>query len=185
MKKVFVFITILILTSVSCSKIKTKYKYGEGGSNAEQFVLEQVPGLKDNIANIEVIETDSLLGDVGLIYCRSCLAHSKIDFQEGKISKDQFSHIIDSLAGVATDIEYSWRFSISINDSLKTIPKYNGLWRKVYKVCVTMKSSTTMEPRVLMDSDGTTPRMLESDMEEKISDFTKDLLSAQELLWTW
>ena len=48
-----------------------------------------------------------------------------------------------------------------------------------------MKSGTTKEPRVMMDNDGITPRMIERDMENAIRDFTNKILDAQELLWVY
>ena len=59
------------------------------------------------------------------------------------------------------------------------------MWRKVYTVKVTMKSGTTKEPRVLMDTDGITPRMMERDMEKAIEEHTKHILEVQEYLWTY
>lgn len=160
-------------------------KYGQGGDNACQYVKEQVPGLRDDIANIEVIEEDSLLSDIGMMFGETLLARSSMEFQEGKLSKERFTSIIDSVAHDATDVSYSWRFSNVVNDSLKALPRYKGQWRKAYTVRVTMKSGITKEPRVLMDNDGVTPRMIERDMEKAIEDFTNRILDAQELLWVY
>lgn len=169
---------ILVLITISCSS-----KFGQGGNNACQYVKEQVPGLANDIASIEVIKEDSLLSDAGMVYGEVLLARSCAEYQEGKLSKDTLRDIIDSLSNNATDISYSWRFSTVINDSLKTLAKYENQWRKAYTVRITMKSGDTKEPRVLMDNDGTTPRMMERDMEKAIEEFTKKILSAQELLW--
>lgn len=158
-------------------------RYGTGGRNACQFVKEHVPGLRDDIASVEVIEEDSLLSDFGMIFGSTLLAKSCAEFQERKLSKDEFRNIIDSLAHDATDVTYSWQFSNVINDSLKTLKRYDGQWRKVYKVRVTMKSGDMKEPRVMMDNDGITPRMMERDIEKAIEDFTNKILSAQQLLW--
>ena len=45
-----------------------------------------------------------------------------------------------------------------------------------------MKSGDTREPRVLMDNDGITPRMMEVDMQKAIEDHTRRILEAQETL---
>lgn len=177
MKKVIFLLMATVI--VACSD----NKYGVGGRNACQFVKEQVPGLRDDIASVEVIEEDSLLSDFGMIFGSTLLAKSCAEFQEGKLSKDVFRNIIDSLAHDATDVTYSWQFSNVINDSLKTLKRYDGQWRKVYKVRVTMKSGDMKEPRVMMDNDGITPRMMERDIEKSIEDFTNKILSAQQLLW--
>lgn len=183
MKRRIIILLAIVSMAVSCDQVNNKY--GQGGRNAAQYVKEQVPGLCEDIASVEVIEEDSLLGDIGLIFGSTILAKSSLEFQEGTLSKDKFNAIIDSLAHDATDVEYSWRFSNVINDSLRTLQKYSGQWRKVYTVRVTMKSGTTKEPRVLMDNDGITPRMIERDMENIIGDFTNKILDAQELLWVY
>lgn len=173
----------ILLVLAGCSQ--TQMKYGQGGKNACQFVKEQVPGLRDDIQDIEVIAEDSLLSDLGMTFGDLTLSKQGAAFLKGEISKDELSATIDSVAKAATDVEYSWRFSNVVNDSLKQLPKYDGMWRKVYTVKVTMKSGTTKEPRVLMDTDGITPRMMERDMEKAIEEHTKHILEVQEYLWTY
>ena len=104
---------------------------------------------------------------------------------KGEISKEELRTTIDSVAKAATDVEYSWRFSNVVNDSLRQLSKYDDMWRKVYTVKVTMKSGTIKEPRVLMDTDGKTPRMMERDMEKAIEEHTKHILEVQEYLWAY
>lgn len=163
----------------------TQMKYGQGGKNACQFVKEQVLSLRDDIQDIEVVAEDSLLCDLGMTFGNLTLSKQGVAFLKGEISKDELSATIDSIAMAATDIEYSWRFSNVVNDSLKQLPKYDGLWRKVYTVKVTMKSGITKEPRVLMDTDGITPRTLERDLEKAIEEHTKHILEVQEYLWVY
>ena len=103
----------MMAMAVSCDQMINKY--GRGGDNACQYVKEQVPGLREDIASVEVIGEDSLLSDIGLIFGSTMLAKSSAEFQEGTLSKDKFKAIIDSLAHDATDVEYSWRFSNVIN----------------------------------------------------------------------
>lgn len=181
MKYYFIIAILFVLTGCN----QTQMKYGQGGKNACQFVKEQVPGLRDDIQDIEVIAEDSLLCDLGMTFGDLTLSKQGAAFLKGEISKDEISATIDSVAKAATDVEYSWRFSNVVNDSLKQLPKYDGLWRKVYTVKVTMKSGTTKEPRVLMDTDGKTPRMLERDMEKAIEEHTKHILEVQEYLWAY
>ena len=180
--KIFFIIAILFVLT-GCNQ--TQMKYGQGGKNACQFVKEQVPGLRDDIQDLEVIAEDSLLCDLGMTFGDLTLSKQGAAFLKGDISKDELSATIDSVAKAATDVEYSWRFSNVVNDSLKQLPKYDGLWRKVYTVKVTMKSGTTKEPRVLMDTDGKTPRMMERDMEKAIEEHTKHILEIQEYLWAY
>jgi hypothetical protein len=54
------------------------------------------------------------------------------------------------------------------------------MWRKVYKVLVTMKSGDTKEPRVLMDNDGITPKMLEMDFGKQLEEYEREIMQANE-----
>ena len=164
---------------------QTKMRYGLGAENACQYVKEQVPGLREDIQSVEVIAEDSLLCDIGMSFGNITLSKQGAAFLNGEISKDELSATIDSIAKAATDVEHSWRFSNVVNDSLRLLPKYDGMWRKVYTVKVTMKSGTTKEPRVLMDTDGKTPRMMERDMEKTIEEHRKHILEIQEYLWAY
>lgn len=181
MKKYLVIAFLLVLTGCN----QTQMKYGQGGKNACQFVKEQVPGLRDDIQDVEVIAEDSLLCDLGMTFGDLTLSKQGAAFLKGEISKEELRATIDSVAKAATDVEYSWRFSNVVNDSLKQLSKYDGMWRKVYTIKVTMKSGTTKEPRVLMDTDGKTPRMMERDMEKAIEEHTKHILEVQEYLWVY
>ena len=181
MKNYLIIAFLLVLTGCN----QTQMKYGQGGKNACQYVKEQVPDLHDDIQDIDVIAEDSLLCDLGMTFGDLTLSKQGAAFLKGEISKDELSATIDSVAKAATDVEYSWRFSNVVNDSLKQLPKYDSLWRKVYTVKVTMKSGTTKEPRVLMDTDGKTPRMMERDMEKAIEEHTKHILEVQEYLWAY
>ena len=181
MKNYLIIAFLLVLTGCN----QTQMKYGQGGKNACQYVKEQVPDLHDDIQDIDVIAEDSHLCDLGMTFGDLTLSKQGAAFLKGEISKDELSATIDSVAKAATDVEYSWRFSNVVNDSLKQLHKYDGLWRKVYTVKVTMKSGTTKEPRVLMDTDGKTPRMMERDMEKAIEEHTKHILEVQEYLWAY
>lgn len=181
MKNYIIIAILLVLTGCN----QTQMKYGQGGENACQFVKERISDLRDDIQNIEVIAEDSLLCDMGMIYGDITLSKQGAAFLNGEISKEELSTIIDSVAKAATDVEHSWRFSNVVNDSLNHLSKYDGLWRKVYTIKVTMKSGTTKEPRVLMDTDGKTPRMMERDMQKAIEEHTKHILEVEKYLWRY
>ena len=168
---------ILLFTLTGCDK--TQIKYGTGGENACTFVKEQVPDLCEFFKDVEVIEEDSLLSDLAL--GNLVLSMQLNAFVKKEINKERFSEIIDSLSEVSTDVEYSW-ISHSVNDSLRLLPKYDGMWRKVYTVKITMKSGTVKEIRVLMDSDGKTPRMMESDMAKAIIEHEEQILEAKDYI---
>ena len=155
-------------------------KYGKGGENAIQFVKEQVPGLRDDIASVEIIEEDSLLSDIALGHDAVIFAKAGADFWQGTISREEYQRIIDEREHLLNDIEYSWRFPLVVNDSLKKLGKFDGMWRKVYKVLVTMKSGDTKNPRVLMDGDGITPRMMEVDFGRKLEEYHREIMQANE-----
>ena len=174
MKKV-ILITITLLVFISCQQVVSKY--GQGGRNAAQFVKEQVPELRDDIESIEVIEEDSLLCDIGLTFASVQLARAESEFYEGMISRQRLENIIDSVSNAIKDVQYSWQYGIVVNDSLHKIPKYESQWRKVYKVCVTMKSGVKKYPRVLMDNDGITPRCIEKDFEKDIQRYIDDMMA--------
>ena len=173
MKKV---ILMMMMAVAGC----TSSPYGQGGENACQFVKEQVPGLRDNIAKMEVIAEDSLLSDIALAFSRGSFAKAGVDFLEGNISRENYQKIIDERAQLLQDIQDSWQFSMVVNDSLRRLSKYDDMWRKVYKVLVTMKSGDTKEPRVLMDNDGITPRMIEMDFGRQLEDYQRDILQAND-----
>ena len=168
--------TMAVAVVVACSSSP----YGQGGENACQFVKEQVPGLREDIAKVEVVGEDSLLSDIALTFSRGSFAKAGVDFWEGNISPDEYQKIIDERAQLLRDIQDSWQFPLVVNDSLKTLSKFDGMWRKVYKVIVTMKSGDTKEPRVLMDNDGITPRMLEMDFGKQLEEYEREIMQANE-----
>lgn len=172
MKKVFLLAIALLLVSCNTEQMK----YGQGGKNACQYVKEQVPGLREDIAKVEVIEEDSLLTDIGLTFADMRLSQSESDYYQGKISRKKLDAIIDSVSEAIKDVQYSWQFSNVVNDSLRQLKKFEYQWRKVYKVKVTMKSGDTKEPRVLMDQDGVTPRCLEKDFEKSLQEHIDNMM---------
>ena len=177
MRKVIV---ILLVGGVLAGCVRMKY--GQGGVNAVQYVKEQVPELRGDIDKVEIVGEDSVLSDFGIIFGKTILARSCSEYLEGSLSKDEFENVIDSLSHDATDVEDSWLLGEVVNDSLKTVVRYDGMWRKVYKVRVTLKSMDTREARVMMDQDGVTPRMMEKDMDGVLRDFTDKILAAGKIL---
>lgn len=148
---------IMLLTALACSS--EQRKYGQGGRNACQFVKEQVPGLRDDIKKVEVIEEDSLLSDLGLTFASMRAGIIKTAYYEGRISYEEMDRVLDSCRAELMFVEQSWKYGTV---STK-VEKFRNQWRKIYTVRVTMKSGDTKEPRVLMEQDGVTPRKLESD----------------------
>ena len=168
MKKLMLLPLALVL--MACSG--TPSKFGQGGQNAAQFVKEQVPELRDDIENIETIEEDTLLSDIGLSFANLQLLQAESDYYEGKISRDRLQQIIDSVSWEIGVVEKSWKYGTVS----KNAEKYKGQFRRVYTVRVTMKSGVTKEPRVLMDKDGITPQCMENDFEKSLKQYTDNLM---------
>lgn len=151
MKKTLL-IALLMMSITACNKSP----YGKGGDNACQFVKEQVPGLRNDIANVEVIAEDSLLSDIGLTFASVRAAKIKNAYYKGKISYNEMDRVLDSCKAELMAVEQSWKYGTVS----KRIPKYKNQWRKVYTVKVTMKSGIIKTPRVLMEQDGLKPKKL-------------------------
>lgn len=176
-----VIVAALLAMACSCEQDK----FGQGGRNACQFVKEQVAEMSEDIESIEVVSEDSLLGDAGMTIAKVQLASMGADYLAGKVTKDEFDAVIDSVAHDATDVSFSWHFGMVVNDSLKQIKRYDALWRRAYLVKVKMKSGTSVEVHVLMDNDGITPRMMDSGMDKVLRDFTDNILKAQDLMYDY
>lgn len=181
MKKVF--LVMMMAATVACSTQQKKNDPGK--ENVCQFVREQVPELREDIASVDVIAEDSLLSDVGLMFASSELLRMSSAYLKEEVSKQEFQALIDSIAHEVTEVGYSWQFGKVANDSLRKLEKYGGIWRKVYTVRVTMKSGTTKELRVMMDDDGITPRMMERDMKETLDNIGREVMDAQRTARTY
>ena len=179
MKKVlFLIVAMMVLASCNSGFKVGKPLVDVGGENACQFVKEQVPELREDIESVEMVEVDSLLCDTWLCFDSPKFIQASIDFYKGKLSESNYLQMISERSQLLSDVENSWMYGSVVNDSLKKLEKYNGEWRKVYKVKVTMKSGVTREPRVLMDNDGVTPRMLESEFERSLSKYHEQISRA-------
>lgn len=181
MKKILLLVLLAILAGCS----QTKMKYGQGGVNACQFVKEQVPELRDNIESIEVIGEDTLLSEVSLSFADGLLSQKCTAYIKNEISKEELENTIDSIKQVLDDIELSWVHSDFMNNSLKKKSEYASMWRKVFKVKVTMKDGVIKEPRVMMDKDGITPRIIERDVQREIERLSNRIFESREILWRY
>ena len=161
MRRLLLLLTLLAIV-VSCDV--TSSKYGQGGKNAAQFVKEMVPSNRDDIESIETISEDSLLSDIGLMFAQNRLSSIKSAYYNNKIPYSEVDRVVDSCIIELMYVEQSWKYG----NISKKMEKFNGQWRKVYTVRVTMKSGIIKEPRVLMEQDGITPRMIERDFEDKL-----------------
>ena len=80
------------------------------------------------------------------------------------------------------DVDMSWNYGISVNDSLKKLEKYEYGWYVVYTVEAEMKSGVKQQYRVLMQRDGIKPSMTDDQVKSQISESKKDVLHAVSLL---
>lgn len=168
MKKYLLVVFLAILAGCS----QTQMKYGQGGVNACQFVKEQVPELREDISSVEVIREDTMLCDIGLVFGFNRVHEAEMKYYDGVISRSELDLVLDSMNFELTFVENSWKYGTP-----KTYGnKFDGQWRKVYTVRVVMKSGVTKEPRVLMEQDGITPRMLEKDFEDELQKYASDLM---------
>lgn len=175
MKKVLLFLLQLVVFT-ACNTEQSKF--GIGGQNACQFVKEQVPELREDISNVEVIGEDSMICDIGLSFGFNRVHEAEMMYYDGKITRSELDQILDSMNLELTFVENSWKYGTP-----KTYGnKFDGQWRKVYTVRVTMKSGVTKELRVLMDQDGITPRMIEREFEKKLQNYASDLMDVHRRL---
>ena len=175
-KKVLLSISALLVIA-GCGEGNSN-KYGKGGENACQYIREQIPNQAENIASINVVGEDSVLTDITFNQVKFAKAGS--EFWKGKLSTEGYQKIIDEEYQVLYDIKMSWIAPDVVGDSLRKLDKYNGYWRKAYVVKVTMKSGVTKEPRVLMDTDGLTPRLLEKDFVKSLDEYDQKIKQATE-----
>lgn len=163
-----------MLLFVSCGQSG----FGKGGSNAEQFVRENAVLVRDDIASIETVREDSVLGDTGIGFQTMKLLEAGTNYLQDNITRDEYAQIINEATLLMKDIQDCWDNPSVVGDSLRSLGKYSGMWRKAYTVEVTMNSSVKKTHVVLMDEDGTTPRMTERDFASTLDDFSRDISRA-------
>lgn len=177
MKKLLI-IPLLALLVASCGpKMK-----GEGSTltiaeaNAMQFVKEQMGANADNIASMEIVDHDQVISNLILTYAHLKMAKTSEAYMSNQITKQRYLDIQDSIVDVCADVSNSWQYAIAVNDSLSQLEKYRGYWRHRYEVLVTMKSGATEKYKILMDSDGITPRQTESEVISEYNEITNQII---------
>ena len=94
MKKVLLFLLQLVIFT-ACNTEQSKF--GIGGQHACQFVKEQVPELREDISNVEVIGEDSMICDIGLSFGFNRVLEAEMMYYDGKITRSELDHILDSM----------------------------------------------------------------------------------------
>lgn len=150
-----------------------------GKSNAVRYVREVIGSME--VKNIEVVETDSLLGDVPMMFAGTALIRTETGYLEDRISADSLRRMIERANRTYQDIGNTWMYGPS--DSLRNL--YEGCWRVVHTVEVTMPSGKKERTRVLMDGDGITPRCLENEFIESLNKYLPDIDRAKRTLRGW
>ena len=174
MKKYLAIAILIVLTGCN----QTQMKYGQGGKNACLFVKEQVPELREDISSVEVIGEDSMICDIGLMFGFNRVHEAEMMYYDSKITRSELDQVLDSMNLELTFVENSWKYGTPETYG----NKFDGQWRKVYTVRVTMKSGVTKEPRVLMEQDGITPRMIEREFEKKLQNYASELMDVHRRL---
>lgn len=174
MKKYLAVAILIVLTGCN----QTQMKYGQGGKNACLFVKEQVPELREDISSVEVIGEDSMICDIGLMFGFNRVHEAEMMYYDSKITRSELDQVLDSMNLELTFVENSWKYGTPETYG----NKFDGQWRKVYTVRVTMKSGVTKEPRVLMEQDGITPRMIEREFEKKLQNYASELMDVHRRL---
>lgn len=174
MKKYLAIAILIVLTGCN----QTQMKYGQGGKNACLFVKEQVPELREDISSVEVIGEDSMICDIGLMFGFNRVHEAEMMYYDSKITRSELDQVLDSMNLELTFVENSWKHGTPETYG----NKFDGQWRKVYTVRVTMKSGVTKEPRVLMEQDGITPRMIEREFEKKLQNYASELMDVHRRL---
>lgn len=151
-----------------------------GKDNAVKMVREAMGSMEAR--SIEVVQTDSLLCDMPLVFAGSALVRAETAYLEERVSADSLKHAADLAARIYQDIGNSWTYGSVVNDSLRHVQSYGGAWRRVHTVEVTLSSGKKERTRVLMDSDGITPRCLENEFIESINKYLPDIERADRTL---
>ncbi|MBR2237528.1 MAG: hypothetical protein IJ887_06595 [Prevotella sp.] len=171
-------ITLITLALICCNQVRVN-NFGQGGKNAAQYILDQLSDEKEFIESIEVTAEDSLLTDRMLSFGQVQFAIAGADYWQDIINREQYQYIIDSTSQVLQDVQDSWHYSIAVKDSLKKLEKYKDNWAKVYTVKILLKNGYETKIRILMDQDGTTPRMTEDQFNMELKEYTDKISAAQ------
>lgn len=150
-----------------------------GKDNAVKYVREVIGSME--VKSIEIVGTDSLLGDVPMMFAGTALIRTETGYLEDRISADSLRRMIERANRTYHDIGNTWMYGPS--DSLRNL--YGGAWRLVHTVEVTMPSGKKERTRVLMDGDGITPRCLENEFIESINKYLPDIERAERTLRGW
>lgn len=146
MKKVLM--TMVVVAAVMAC---TSSPYGQGGDNACQFVKEQAPGLRDDIAKVEVVGEDSMV-----VY--------------------DVPMLMEELKSKEADADLNIITCKELREFAESISKQQEV-RVVYWVAVIKKSSKQEVIGVIMEADGTTPYMLRDEYIQMEKPFNESRLA--------
>jgi len=174
MKKLLLFLTITTL--ISCVP--------EGEKNAIQYIREIInesPKYSiDDVQSIDVVGTDSAITMEAMITPSLEVNKLGAGYLQGKVKRETYGKAVTNANEILYDVYSSFDSGLVVNDSLKKLVKYEGMWRKVYTVRITNKSKTYKFVRVIMDRDGVTPFMTEAEFGSELQKYQDEILKAQE-----
>lgn len=165
MKKILIFCAALMLAS--CSGVNGTFK-DEGVRNAEQFVKEKRYLNMDNVESIDGELQDSLLGILHLTFAEIEAHKIAVSYYNDEITETQCRHLYDSISSLFIDALNNWQYNGINNDDLRKNNAYDHCWHKVVNVTIKYKSQTSETVRVLMESNGNTPWMLDEEVIDEI-----------------
>ena len=181
MKKVLFMVVLLPAVLGACNQGQSR-DYGRGGNNACEYVRENTDLDREDIASVDVVGEDSLLGDSWLANDAYMFANATLRYLQGTMSVYDYASIVGDRLMMLHDVVDSWDYGGVVNDSLRCLPKYDNVWRLVYVVRVTMKSQTSRDIRVLMDKDGVRPRMTEEEFMGELDRYNGEIMDGYQLL---
>lgn len=167
---------LVLLLCIFISACTTKY----AETNITAFVKEQLGDTSQNIESVEIIKTDSMLTD-GILNEERLRSQSD-SLVSGQISDDKFREIVDDAYAAYHDLYTCWRYGDK-NDSLASLKKYVGMWKKTITVRVTYKSSATEDIRIVME--GEKPVMTEDQFKSRMQRESIIAALCGTLNWDW
>lgn len=152
MKKVFLLLSSVIFGLMACAD-----QYGEGGKNAASFVMEQMKG--DTEGAESVLPTAENMLPIVDYKGRTQQIRDSFYFHNELVT-EEVVNFGEWLTAESSISEMAWKGDTS---AISEIKEYGTEIRKVYTVTITMPSQKKTDIRVIMEPDGITPFMLESE----------------------
>ncbi len=168
MKKLLASLSAMILCMAACTD-----PFGEGGKNAAAYVKEQLSSITEGAESVS--PTSEQMLPIVDFKGRTQQLNDSLFFHNDVCDEDvvAFAETLSSEYYTAWD---AWRGDTT---AISRIKKYGTEIRKVYTITVTMPSKKKTDIRVIMESDGITPCMLESVYNEPGNEYKENIMQYQ------